>query len=161
DSVNPLVQVTGVTKRYGRLTAVDDVSFSVREGEILGLIGPNGSGKTTLFECIGGVCPADSGALTRNGKPISGCERASLVFYLPDAMAPWPAQPVSWALDFMTGLYQGINNLRDEVVRALDLAPLLNRPMGALSKGQRKRSLLALGLLMPHPLLIADEPFEG
>jgi ABC-type multidrug transport system ATPase subunit len=161
DSVNSLVQLTGLTKRYGRLTAVDGVSFSVREGEILGLIGPNGSGKTTLFECIGGVCPADSGTLTRNGEAMSGGERASLLFYLPDAISPWPTQPVSWAIDFMMGLYQGNNNLHEEVVRALNLAPLLNQPMGTLSKGQRKRALLALGLLMPHPLLIADEPFEG
>jgi len=159
--VNPLVEITNLTKRYGRLTAVDNVSFSVREGEILGLIGPNGSGKTTLFECIGGVCPAASGTLTRNGQPISARERASLLFYLPDAITPWPAQPVSWAITFMMGLYQGNSSLCDEVVRALDLAPLLNRPMGTLSKGQRKRILLALGLLMPHPLLIADEPFEG
>jgi len=159
--VDPLLQVTNLTKRYGSLTAVENASFSIREGEILGLIGPNGSGKTTLFECIGGVSPTDSGSLKRNGYPLSARERALLFFYLPDAIAPWPAQPVSWAIDFMMGLYQGPTKLRGEVVRTLDLAPLLNRPMGDLSKGQRKRALLALGLLMPHPLLIADEPFEG
>src|SRR5215831_19531077 len=94
--VNPLLQVTSLTKRYGRLTAVDQVSFSVREGEILGLIGPNGSGKTTLFECIGGTCPADSGELWGNGRPLTVAERKSLLFYLPDAITPWPAQPLRW-----------------------------------------------------------------
>src|SRR5215471_2764351 len=100
DPVNPLLQVTNLTKRYGRLTAVDQVSFSVQEGEILGLIGPNGSGKTTLFECLGGTCPGDSGEVCRHGRPLRAAERKSLLFYLPDAITPWPAQPVRWALDF-------------------------------------------------------------
>jgi ABC-2 type transport system ATP-binding protein len=156
-----LLNVTNLTKRYGRLTAVDDVSFSVRPGEILGLIGPNGSGKTTVFECLGGVLPADSGTVLHDGRPLTPEQRSSLLFYLPDAIAPWPAQSVSWTLDFAVGLFGGRENLRDEVVRRLDLTSLLRRPMGKLSKGQRKRALLALGLLMPQPLLIADEPFEG
>jgi len=159
--VNPLLQVTNLTKRYGRLTAVDNVSFTVHEGEILGLIGPNGSGKTTLFECIGGASPANSGELQQNGRALTPAECISSLFYLPDAITPWPAQPVSWALDFTVGMFAGRNDLRDDVVRALDLGPLLNRPMGALSKGQRKRALLAIGLLMPQPLLVADEPFDG
>ncbi len=156
-----LVDVRSVTKRYGPVTAVSDVSFSVRQGEILGLIGPNGSGKTTLFECLGGVRPADSGAVLRNRRPITPMERSALLFYLPDAITPWPAQPVSWALDLTLGLFGGRRHLRDEVVRALDLGSLLDRPLGVLSKGQRKRALLALGLLTPQPLLLADEPFEG
>jgi ABC-2 type transport system ATP-binding protein len=158
---NSLLHIANLTKRYGRLTAVDDVSFSVREGEILGLIGPNGSGKTTVFECMGGVRPADSGAVLRNGQPLTPAERSSTLFYLPDAIAPWPAQTVNWALDFTVGLFDGRRDLRDDVVARLDLAPLLGRPLGKLSKGQRKRALLAIGLLMPQPLLIADEPFEG
>jgi ABC-2 type transport system ATP-binding protein len=83
------------------------------------------------------------------------------LFYLPDAISPWPAQTVSWAIDFTVGLFEGRRDLRDDVIRRLDLVPLLGRPMGKLSKGQRKRALLAIGLLMPQPLLIADEPFEG
>lgn len=159
--MNPLLQIANLSKRYGRLTAVDSVSFSIREGEILGLIGPNGSGKTTLFECLGGVLPADAGGLLQNGAPLNAAQRSSLLFYLPDAIAPWPAQTVQWAMDFTMGLFGGRGDLREEVIAGLDLAPLLARPMGVLSKGQRKRALLALGLLMPHPLLIADEPFDG
>jgi ABC-2 type transport system ATP-binding protein len=156
-----LLQVRHFTKRYGRLTALDDVTFAVREGEVLGLIGPNGSGKTTLFECMGGVLPLDEGSLVREGRPLTDRERASLLFYLPDQIVPWPAQPVRWAIDFTLGFFGGRFELRDEVIRRLDVEPLLDATIGSLSKGQRKRALLAIGLLMPQPLLLADEPFDG
>jgi ABC-2 type transport system ATP-binding protein len=150
-----------LTKRYGRLTALSDVSFSVGAGEVLGLIGPNGSGKTTLFECIGGVLPLDEGSLVRDGQPMSERERASTLFYLPDAIVPWPSQTVRWAIDFTLGLFHGRRELRGEVVQQLDVVPLLDSTIGSLSKGQRKRALLAIGVLMPHPVLMADEPFDG
>lgn len=156
-----MLQVRQVTKRYGRVAALTDVSFSVREGEVLGLIGPNGSGKTTLFECMGGVLPLDGGSLVRGGRPLGAHERASTLFYLPDQIVPWPAQSVRWAIDFTVGFFGGRLRLRDEVIARLDVAPLLDVAIGSLSKGQRKRALLAIGLLMPQPLLLADEPFDG
>jgi len=156
-----LLEVRHFTKRYGRLTALTDVTFSVREGEVLGLIGPNGSGKTTLFECMGGVLPLDEGSLVRGGRPLSGRERAATLFYLPDQIVPWPAQTVRWAIDFTLGFFGGRVGLRDEVIQRLDVDPLLDATIGSLSKGQRKRALLAIGLLMPQPLLLADEPFDG
>jgi ABC-2 type transport system ATP-binding protein len=156
-----LLQVRHFTKRYGRLTALNDVTFAVREGEVLGLIGPNGSGNTTLFECMGGVLPLDEGSLVRDGRPLADRERASILFYLPDQIVPWPAQSVRWAIDFTLGFFGGRFHLRDEVIRRLDVEPLLDATIGSLSKGQRKRALLAIGLLMPQPLLLADEPFDG
>jgi ABC-2 type transport system ATP-binding protein len=156
-----LLQVRHFTKRYGRLTALNDVTFAVRDGEVLGLIGPNGSGKTTLFECMGGVLPLDEGSLVRDGRPLTDRERASSLFYLPDQIVPWPAQSVRWAIDFTLGFFRGRFHLRDEVMRRLDVEPLLDATIGSLSKGQRKRALLAIGLLMPQPLLLADEPFDG
>jgi len=159
-----LVQATNLTKRYGRLTALDDVSFSVREGEVLGLIGPNGSGKTTLFECLGGVLPLDGGTVLQDGRPLTPSVRASTLFYLPDGIAPWPSQTVRWALDFVQRFFgsAGIGApSRDEVVRQLELEPMLDAVIGTLSKGQRKRALLAIGLLVPRPILLADEPFDG
>jgi len=156
-----LFQARNLTKRYGRLTALSDVSFSVRRGEVLGLIGPNGSGKTTLFECVGGVLPLDAGSLMLDDRPMSDRERAATLFYLPDAIVPWPAQTVRWAIDFMLGFFRGRTYLHSEVVTRLGLEPLLDVTMGSLSKGQRKRALLGLGLLMPQPVLLADEPFEG
>jgi ABC-type multidrug transport system ATPase subunit len=156
-----LFQARNLTKRYGRLTALSDVSFSVQPGEVLGLIGPNGSGKTTLFECLGGVLPLDAGSLVQHGRPMSDRARASTLFYLPDSIVPWPEQSVRWAIDFTLGFFHGRVSLREEVVQRLDIGPLLDATIGSLSKGQRKRTLLAIGLLMPQPMLLADEPFDG
>ena len=159
--VKSLLQATNLTKRYGRLTALNDVSFSVREGEVLGLIGPNGSGKTTLFECLGGVLPLDGGTVLQNGRPLTPRDRASALFYLPDAIAPWPSQTVRWALQFVQRFFQGSAQSIAEVIEQLDLEVILGATIGTLSKGQRKRALLAIGLLIPRPILLADEPFEG
>jgi len=157
-----LVHATNLTKRYGRLTALHDVSFSIREGEILGLIGPNGSGKTTLFECLGGLLSTDGGMVLQDGRPLTARDRASSLFYLPDGIAPWPSQTVRWALEFTGNFFRSTSDVRRaSVVRDLDLEPLLDVSMGALSKGQRKRALLAMGLLIRRPILLADEPFEG
>lgn len=155
------LHVDHLTKRYGRTIALDDVSFVVRPGEVLGLIGPNGAGKTTLFECLGGVLPFDAGRLLLGGAPLTRAARAALLFYLPDSIAPWPTQSVRWVLDFVRGYFQGPGDARDLVIDQLALAPLLDAPIGTLSKGQRKRALLAIGLLTPQPVLLADEPFEG
>jgi ABC-2 type transport system ATP-binding protein len=154
-----LFEVRGLSKRFGHIAALQDVSFQVRMGEILGLIGPNGAGKSTLFECLAGVLPSDSGEVLAGGRPV--VDRSSLLFYVPDGIAPWPSQPVRWALDFTIGFLGGRAHLRDPVIDRLDLRALLNQETGALSKGQRKRVLLAIGLLTPQPALLIDEPFEG
>jgi ABC-2 type transport system ATP-binding protein len=157
-----LLQVSSLQKRYGQLAALSDVSFTIQPGEVLGLIGPNGSGKTTLFECLGGALPPDAGALFRDGRPLTASERMAIIFYLPDLVAPWPTQTVRWVLDFVQG-YWGASPLAtfEHVVERLNLEPLLDARIGTLSKGQRKRALLAIGLLTPQPILLADEPFEG
>lgn len=159
-----ILRAAGLTKRFRHVTALRDVGVGVYAGDVLGLIGPNGSGKTTLLECLAGVLPSDGGAISVDGHAITAAERSSLLFYLPDAIAPWPAQTVQWALDFAAGFFgrRGSSPVRrDELLRRLDLAPLLDVAIGALSKGQRKRALLAIALLMPQPLLLLDEPFEG
>jgi ABC-2 type transport system ATP-binding protein len=156
-----LFEVQDLSKRFGDLAALSNVSFHVRAGEVLGLIGPNGAGKTTLFECMAGVLPVDGGALRSNGREIPAAQRSALLFYMPDQIAPWGAQPVGWALDYAVGLFGGRPELRNQVVAQLGLKPLMRRPIAALSKGQRKRTLLAIGLLTPQPALLIDEPFEG
>jgi ABC-2 type transport system ATP-binding protein len=156
-----LFEVQGLCKRFGAIAALSDVSFQVREGEVLGLIGPNGAGKSTLFECLGGALPSDSGEVRAGGHPVGAKERPSLLYYVPDGIAPWPSQSVRWALDFTVGFFGGRGDLLKEVIAQLDLGKLLRQPIGTLSKGQRKRALLALGLLTPQPALLIDEPFEG
>jgi len=156
-----LFDVHRLSKRFGAVDALSNVSFQVRAGEVLGLIGPNGAGKTTLFECMAGVLPADSGSLRAGGREIGARERSSILFYMPDSIAPWGAQSVEWALEYCIGFFNGRRDLLPHVIAELDLAPLLRRPIGALSKGQRKRALLAIGLLTPQPALLIDEPFDG
>jgi ABC-2 type transport system ATP-binding protein len=157
---NVVLEVAGLHRSFGRLRALDDVSLQIRGGAVVGLIGPNGAGKTTLLECAAGLLSCDAGEVRVAGRPRTGESSADL-FYLPDAIAPWPAEPVRWALDFGAGFFGASVDRRADLVERLDLADLLHRPMGALSKGQRKRALLAVALLMPHPILLIDEPFEG
>ncbi len=156
-----LCEVKGLSKRFGAIAALEDVTFHVRRGELLGLIGPNGAGKSTLFECMAGVLASDSGSLCAGGRAVSGRARTELLFYVPDGISPWPEQSAGWALDFTIGFLGGRAELRDEVVGQLGLAPLLGQHIGTLSKGQRKRVLLGVGLLTPQPALLIDEPFEG
>jgi ABC-2 type transport system ATP-binding protein len=105
-----------------------------------------------------------------DGRRLTANARASRIFYMPDGIAPWPSQTLGWALAFAAGFFGGaasdltarpaVTPIAD-VVRRLDLTSLLGSRMGALSKGQRKRALLAIGMLTPHPLLLCDEPFDG
>jgi ABC-2 type transport system ATP-binding protein len=155
------LEVTGLTKRYGRLVALDDVSFHVRASEILGIIGPNGAGKTTLLECLVGVLAADAGVVREGPGELAAPTRSSTTFYLPDAIAPWPAQTVRWALEFVTGFMDGRAEALHQTIQDLSLTSFLDQRIGTLSKGQRKRALLAIGLLTPQPVLVFDEPFEG
>jgi ABC-type multidrug transport system ATPase subunit len=147
----PLLTITRLSRSFGPIVALDDVSFEVRAGEVLGLIGPNGAGKTTLFECLAGVLPATSGH----------CHGEATTFFLPDGIRPYPEQPLKWILDFAAGFFGGPRERVPEVIASLGLTPLLRQRMGRLSKGQAKRALIGMALLMPHAVLLVDEPFEG
>jgi ABC-2 type transport system ATP-binding protein len=150
-----------MSKTYGQVVALRDVGFSIRSGELLGLIGPNGAGKTTLFECLAGVQAFDTGEFALETGERHRTRRSSVLFYVPDGIAPWPDQPVGWVMEFSLGFFDGRRDLYPDIVRDLSLTELLRTHIGALSKGQRKRVLLALGLLMPQRVLLIDEPFEG
>ena len=162
----PVLEVRHIKKRYGHLLALDDVSFDVRSGEVLGLIGPNGAGKTTLFECLAGLLYRDGGTVATLGDtgPSSASSAPSVstsFFYVPDAIAPWPSETVRWALNYVAGFFDGDAAAIPSVISSLDLPPILDVPIGSLSKGQRKRALLGLGLVTRSPLLMIDEPFDG
>lgn len=156
-----LLTVEGISKRFGLRWVLRDVNFAVREGEALGLIGPNGAGKTTLFECLAALSPEDAGTVTFRGQRLVASHRKEALFYLPDGITPWAAQTVTWALRFFEQLYQNSKVNPAELAGELKLDHLLPARIGSLSKGERKRLLLALGLLTTHPLLALDEPFDG
>ena len=157
--MNELVKVEGVTKRFKDRRVLDDVSFSVRQGEVLGLIGPNGAGKTTLFECLSGLLAANGGTIKSKGQTLPPSHRKQTLFYLPDAILPWAEQTVKWVLSFFEKLYGRAR--ASELSEPLRLNEVMSSRIGSLSKGELKRTLLALGLLTPHPLLLLDEPFDG
>jgi ABC-2 type transport system ATP-binding protein len=156
-----LLTVEGISKRFGFRRVLEDVSFSVRPCEVLGLIGPNGAGKTTLFECVAGLMHADGGGVKFRDEALPPARRKEALFYMPDGVLPWAEQTVGWALRFFENLYARSDVKADELIEPLRLERLTKARIGSLSKGERKRSLLALALLTPHPLLMLDEPFDG
>jgi ABC-type multidrug transport system ATPase subunit len=156
-----LMEVFGLTGSYGDQRALTDISFSVQPGEILGVIGPNGAGKTTMLETIAGLLPADEGRVLWRGTRLPVAHRRDFIFYLPDGLQPWRDQYVAHLLEFFATVYGRSKSDVAETVGAVDLAPVLEKPVMALSKGFSRRLMLALALLTPHPLLLMDEPFDG
>src|SRR5262249_2764386 len=106
DGARALLQAAALTKRYGDETALADVAFEVHAGEILGLIGPNGDGKTTLLEALAGRLPVDAGRIAWCGALLAPAHRRDVVFYMPDGIRPYRAQPVVRVLRFFAGVYR-------------------------------------------------------
>jgi len=156
-----LLTVEKVCKHFGSRAVLDNVSFAVRESEVLGLIGPNGAGKTTLFECVAGLLPSNGGTVRFKDEPLPLARRKEALFYMPDGIHPWADQTVKWALHFFEKLYRSSDVKGSSLVEPLKLESLMKSRIGSLSKGERKRFLLALGLLTPQSLLMLDEPFDG
>jgi ABC-2 type transport system ATP-binding protein len=159
--LDTLLTVAGLTKTFGPRRVLSDVAFSACTGEVLGLIGPNGAGKTTVLECLAGLLPANSCTLTSRGRLLPPTRRKEALFYVPDGILPWAEQTVKWVLKFFERLYARPSERLAELIGPLRLQELGPARVATLSKGERKRVLLALGLLTPHPLLLLDEPFDG
>ncbi len=153
--------VERLTKRFDSLCALVDVSFDVLPQQILGLIGPNGAGKTTLLECIAGLLPADTGRVLWHDKVLPIPCRKTVLFYLPEGIVPYPQQTVAQVVGFFREVFATERCQAQRVTAALGLVPLSKRPVAQLSKGGRRRLLLSISLLAPHPLLLIDEPFDG
>jgi len=154
-----LLTVSHLNKKFGSRLVLDNVQFQVRQGEVLGLIGPNGAGKTTLLECMAGLLHSDSGELRFSEERLSDRKRA--LFYLPDAIVPWSEQTVKWVLQFFEKLYGQSHDKLVQLFAPLRLEEIKDSRLATLSKGERKRLMLALGLLTSQPLLLLDEPFDG
>ncbi|HTL44159.1 MAG TPA: ABC transporter ATP-binding protein [Vicinamibacterales bacterium] len=162
-----MIEVQHLTKRYGRVTAVDDVSFRVERGEILGFLGPNGAGKTTTMRILTGYMPATEGRATVAGydvfdKPIEAKRRTG---YLPETPPLYPDMTVREYLDFVARI-KGVSSAEraarvDAVMRRTHVDDMASRHCGKLSKGYRQRVGLAQALLHNPEVLILDEPTAG
>ena len=135
-----LMQVAGLSKRYGDRGALAGVSFDVHAGEVLGLIGPNGAGKTTLLETVAGLLPADSGEVIWRGAAVHAGRRREVLFYLPDGLRPWEDQYVTRVLDFFASAYGRTHREVSRTVWSVGLSPVLGKRVFALSKGGHSRA---------------------
>ncbi len=157
-----LLRVEGLAKQIGDADILDDINFSIYEGEILGLIGPNGAGKTTLMECLAGMRPRTGGVFYVGDDIPASWEPKELLFYLPNNVLPYGDLYTIEVLTSFGRLYE-VDPPRWEriILRDLSLGPVLAKRVSALSKGNMQRLLIALALMSPQPLLALDEPFDG
>jgi ABC-2 type transport system ATP-binding protein len=162
-----VIEVQHLTKRYGRVTAVHDVSFRVERGEILGFLGPNGAGKTTTMRILTGYMPATEGKALVAGfdvfdQPVEAKRRTG---YLPETPPLYPDMSVMEYLDFVARI-KGVRSgerrqrLRD-VMERTRIADMADRLTGKLSKGYKQRVGLAQALIHNPDVLILDEPTAG
>jgi ABC-2 type transport system ATP-binding protein len=162
-----VIEVEGLTKDYGTVVAVRDVSFSVGKGEVVGFLGPNGAGKSTTLRILAGFLGATSGRVRVNGHDLAEASleaRASLG-YMPEAAPLYPELRVREYLEFRARLKRVPRSKRGaSIERALERANLKGvseTTIGHLSKGFRQRVGLADALVADPPLLILDEPTAG
>ncbi len=161
-----MVEVKNLTKRYGNMTVVDDISFSVGEGEILGFLGPNGAGKSTTMNMITGYISSSSGTVTVNGSEVLENPRKvkSSIGYLPEIPPLYVDMTVKKYLEFMFDLKRVKLPKKehiDEVMRLVKISDVSGRIIKHLSKGYRQRVGFAQALLGNPPVLILDEPTVG
>jgi ABC-2 type transport system ATP-binding protein len=162
-----VIEVQHVSKKYGRVTAVDDVSFRVERGEILGFLGPNGAGKTTTMRILTGYMPATEGKAIVAGfdvfaNPLDAKRRTG---YLPEAPPLYPDMTVREYLDFVArikGVPSGERKSRvTNVMQQTHVAEMADRHCSKLSKGYKQRVGLAQALIHNPEVLILDEPTAG
>ena len=162
-----MIEVQHLTKRYGPFTAVNDVSFKVERGEILGFLGPNGAGKTTTMRVLTGYMPPTDGKAIVAGydvldEPIEAKRRTG---YLPETPPLYPDMTVRDYLSFVAkikGVPRGERRTRiEQSMEKTRIADMANRHCGKLSKGYKQRVGLAQAILHNPDVLILDEPTAG
>lgn len=162
-----MIQVEGLIKDFGKTRAVAGVSFSVRPGEIMGLLGPNGSGKTTIMRVLTGFFPPSEGRVTIDGLDV---EQHSLavrerIGYLPENVVLYPDLSVQRFLGFcaeVKGVSRATRRARiDEVMHACGLVEVATKLIGKLSKGYRQRVGIAQAVMHRPRVLVLDEPTVG
>jgi ABC-2 type transport system ATP-binding protein len=161
-----VIEVDHLSKRYGPFTAVDDVSFRVESGQILGFLGPNGAGKTTTMRIITGYMPATSGKAVVAGydvfeQPLEAKRRTG---YLPETPPLYPDMTVREYLTFVAkikGLRSHIKDRVDQVMKRTWVADMADRHCGKLPKGYKQRVGLAQAIIHNPEVLVLDEPTAG
>ena len=160
-----MLQVNNITKLYGEQRALDNVSFTVEPGEIVGLLGPNGAGKSTLMKIITCFIPPTEGEVRVCGHSIFDEPRevSRHIGYLPELNPLYTDMYIPEFLRFIGDIY-GLKNCRervDEMISLTGLTPELGKRIGALSKGYRQRVGLAQAMIHDPDVLILDEPTTG
>jgi ABC-2 type transport system ATP-binding protein len=159
------IEVSHLTKFYGEQAAVNDISFSVGKGEIVGFLGPNGAGKSTTMKIITGFIPSTSGEVKVCGIPvdIDSLETRKKIGYLPENNPLYLDMYVREYLEFVGKIYH-VPNLKkrvDEMIQQVGLEVEQNKKIGMLSKGYRQRVGLAQAIIHDPEVLILDEPTSG
>lgn len=159
-----MLEVKNLRKTFGELVAVDDLSFTIEDGEILGFIGQNGSGKTTTFRLILDFLMQDSGSVLWNGKPLSSDEY-NIIGYLPEERGLYPKDSIETQLRFF-GQLRGktrkeINEKIDYWMEKFEVKGKRTDKVKTLSKGNQQKVQLIATLIHEPKLVILDEPFSG
>lgn len=162
-----MLEIRHLVKHFGPLIAVDDVSFAVERGEVLGFLGPNGAGKSTTMKMITGFVPPTSGTAVICGHDIVQAPIAAkrCIGYLPEGAPAYPDMTAAEFLDFIAHIrgFSGREAKRriDRIVETIHIADVLHQPIETLSKGYRRRVGVAQALLHDPQVLILDEPTDG
>ena len=160
-----MIDVRGLTRQYGDFTAVDRLSFTVRPGEVMGLVGPNGAGKTTTLRCLSGIIAPSSGTVAIAGHDIqrdSVAAKRALAF-IPDEPHLFEHLTVEEHLRFIARLY-GVADVESRIAPMLDELELTDKRKAVsteLSRGMKQKLAIACGLLHDPAVLVLDEPLTG
>ena len=165
DTALPALQIEAVSKSFGAVNALRNVSFSVPRGEFFGLLGPNGAGKTTLINSVAGLCRLDKGVIKVMGYDVSADYQSArrALGVVPQELVFDPFFTVRETLSFQSG-YFGIKNNDDwidEILAGLNLLEKAETNMRSLSGGMKRRVLVAQALVHRPPVIILDEPTAG
>ena len=159
-----MLELSGLSKRFGSLQALDDLSLSLARGEIVGFVGANGAGKSTTMRIVMGVLAADSGAVTWMGAPVDAAIRRT-IGYMPEERGLYPRMKVVEQLIYLARLHglsaSAAKAAADRWTERLDLEGRRGDEVQSLSLGNQQRVQLAAALVSDPELLILDEPFSG
>ena len=162
-----MIEISHLSKRYGQLTAVDDITFNVEPGEVLGFLGPNGAGKSTTMKMITGFLAPTTGSVRVCGHDVESAPLAAkaCMGYLPEGAPSYGEMTVRGFLEFIADI-RGLTGERrrarlDDVIARLGLASVLEQMIETLSKGYKRRVGLAQALVHDPQVLILDEPTDG